>query len=89
MKFTISLCILLILPLNTSYADDWIEGQDAKNIMINGDVLGMVKTVDLFDVFFDERFTESSYTYSVRHENEFYHCYNHNLKKWACERRSE
>ena len=87
MKFAISLCILLILPLNTSYADDWIEGQDAKNIMINGDVLGMFQTDEMYNLLFDERWI--GYTYSVRHEGAFYHCFNYNQKEWACYPRSK
>ena len=75
--------LLLVLFTTKVCLSEEIEGNKAKNIVMNGEVLGMT----LFDDFFKEIFreTEAGYIYSVKYENEIYYCYNYNRKKWFCE----
>ena len=81
-----NLIITLLLVLFTSKVclSEEFEGNKAKNIVMNGDVLGMT----LFDNFFKEIFEEedAGFIYSVKYENEIYYCYNYNRNKWFCEK---
>lgn len=76
--------ISLILPsITTTASAAEIEGDDARNIVVTGKVLGMT----LFDNFFKEVFGEryAGYVYSVVHEEKLYTCYNFKKTNWFCE----
>ena len=60
-----------------------VEGEEAKNIFVSGEVVGMA----LFDSFFKETFnSEVGFIYTVKYQGEIFYCYNYNLSEWFCER---
>lgn len=77
------LSLVLILFTTTASLSKEVEGDDAKRIVMNGEVLGMT----LFDNFFKELFDEkdAGFIYSVKYKDEIYTCYNFAMKEWFCE----
>jgi hypothetical protein len=60
-----------------------VSGDEAKSIVMSGEVLGMT----LFDDFFKNVFEEESvgFIYSVIYENDLYYCFNYQRSEWFCE----
>ena len=78
------LSLVLILFTTTASLGKEFEGDDAKNIVMNGEVLGMTLFDDLIKDAFDEE--EIGYIFSVKNNNKLYYCYNFNrFKDWFCD----
>ncbi len=77
------LSLVLILFTTTASLSNEVEGDDAKNIVMNGEVLGMT----LFDAFLKKEFGEefAGFVYGVKYKGELYYCFNYNMNKWFCE----
>jgi len=82
MKHIIITLLFILLTAKVGFSKEF-EGSEAKNIVMNGEVLGMILFDDFFKEIFEER--EVGFIYSVKYENELYYCYNYNRDKWFCE----
>ena len=82
MKTILISIITSVVTFSTAFADE-VEGDKAKSIVMEGEVLGMV----LFDDFFKRVFEEENagFIYSVKYEGKLFTCYNYNRKEWFCE----
>ena len=82
MKYISIILLFILLTAKVGFSKE-IEGNEAKNMVMNGEVLGMTLFDDFFKEVFEER--EAGFIYSVKYENKLYYCYNYNRNKWFCE----
>ena len=79
-----SICLSLalsVLTVNYAIATE-VEGIAARDIVVDGKVLG----VTLFDDFFKEVLrSRSGFIYSVMYADKFWYCYNAREFGWFCE----
>jgi hypothetical protein len=75
--------IILVLFTATAGLSKEVEGDEAKNIVMKGEVLGMALFDDFFKRVFEEK--KSGFIYSVKYDKEIYYCYNSRKIGWFCE----
>ena len=74
--------VMFLCSTATASLANEVEGEEAKNIFVSGEVVGMA----LFDSFFKEIFkSRVGFIYTVKHQGEIFSCYNYNNVEWFCE----
>jgi len=79
---SVLLASIMICSTATATLANEVEGDEAKKIVLTGEVLGMA----LFDEFFKQEFeSDVGFIYGVKYQDKLFTCYNFNMREWFCE----